>query len=519
MHGKVLIYYSWEARTSEYPKWYSKKDFGDLQSWKSEKTSKEKASGSESILLKSLCFRKKKLFMESKSDKLDVPKEELENHLKMTYSDDLNGIPIPPLRDLPKPQDPTVMFDNSGIKLKEVQDFVHKARAGSAPGLNGISYKLYKNCPHVLRKLTVLLQQAWKKGIKPQEWCLADGIWIPKEMQSKGITNFCPISLLNVEGKIFFGVLAHHMTTFLMSNHYINTSVMKVGIPGFPGCLEHSQMILNSILSARRDKTELQVIWLDLANAYGSVPHHLIWMAFEFFNFPSKVGEIIMKYFNSAFMKFTVKNYTTKWQALEIGIMMGCVISPLLFVLAMELILQGAANTSKGVMKTEHVTLPPSRAFMDNITILVPSQIAADGLLQRYYDLFTWARMKAKPKKNQSLSLVGGSVREIHFKIGGDKIPTVREKLVKKKNRYETLHADCVEKGWICHVIPIEVGCRDFIGDSVISFLSKIGITGHSLKVASYRFQTAAQYASSWIWSKDTHGTTFPVWLRKKWLL
>ena len=62
----------------------------------------------------------KKRFGESKSGKLDVAKEELENHLRMTYSDDLNGTPIPPLRDLPKPQDLTVMFDDSGIKLKEV---------------------------------------------------------------------------------------------------------------------------------------------------------------------------------------------------------------------------------------------------------------------------------------------------------------------------------------------------------------------------------------------------------------
>ena len=53
--------------------------------------------------------------------------------------------------------------------------------------------------------------------------------------------------------------------------------------------MEHSQMIWNSILSAKRDKTELPVIWLDLANA---VPHHLIRMALEFFNFPSKGGEI-----------------------------------------------------------------------------------------------------------------------------------------------------------------------------------------------------------------------------------
>ena len=69
-----------------------------------------------------------------------------------------------------------------------------------------------------------------------------------------------------------------------------------------------------------------------------------------------------------------------------------------------------------------------------------------------------------------------------------------------KKNRYETLCGDSVEKGWICHVIPIEVGCHGFLGHSVILFLSKIGITGCSLKVASCRLQTTAQYASSWIW-------------------
>ena len=184
-----------------------------------------------------------------------------------------------------------------------------------------------------------------------------------------------------------------------------------------------------------RKETELHVIWLDLTNAYGSVRHHLIRIALEFFNFPSKVGEIIMKYFNSAFMKFTVKNYTTNCQALEIGIMMGSVISSLLFVLAMELILRGESNTSKGAMENEHLTLPPSRAFMKDITILIPSQIAADGLLQRYYDLFTWARMKAKPKKSRSLSLAGGSAREFHFKIGGDMIPTIWEKLVKSLGR------------------------------------------------------------------------------------
>ena len=163
--------------------------------------------GDNSTQIIMLSQKKTKLFVESKSGKLDEPKEELENHLRMTYSEDWNCTPISPLRDLPKPEDPTLMFSDSRIKLSEVQDFVHKACAGSAPGMNGILYKLYKNCPRIHSKLTDLLQQVWKKCIVPQEWYLADGILIPKEMQSRGITNFRPISLMNVEGKYFLEFL------------------------------------------------------------------------------------------------------------------------------------------------------------------------------------------------------------------------------------------------------------------------------------------------------------------------
>lgn len=377
----------------------------------------------------------KKLFVESKSGQLDVSQKEIEDHLYKTYTDKSSNIPISFMENLPILKDPIFSFDIQHIKFGEVLDFVRKARAGSAPGVNGISYKLYKNCPRVLRKLTGLLQRTWKQGTVPQDWCLANGIWIPKEMNSKGIPNFRPISLLNIEGKIFFGVIAQRMTSFIMSNKYINTSVQKAGVPGFPGCLEHAEMIWGSIMSAKKTQSDLHVIWLDLANAYGSVPHELIDMALNYFHFPEKIRDIIMKYFRLAFMRFTMKKYTTRWQSLEIGIMMGCVISPLLFVLAMELILRSAANTTMGVTTNKQIILPPSRAFMDDITIIVPSKTAAKCLLDRYFDLLTTVKMRIKPKKSRSLSIIKGSVRQIHFNVGEDIVPTVKEIPVKSLGR------------------------------------------------------------------------------------
>ena len=171
----------------------------------------------------------------------------------------------------------------------------------------------------MLGELTVLLQRAWKEDLVPQDWCLADGSQIPKEKNSIGIGNFRPIPLLNVEGKIFFGVIASRMTNFLMDNEFIDTP----GIPGFPGFLEHAKMIWNSIRMAKQDQRELHVVWLHLANAYGSVPHDLIYRYFDFFYIPEKIKGLLRKYFDSAFTRFTTQRYTTNWQALEVGVMMG----------------------------------------------------------------------------------------------------------------------------------------------------------------------------------------------------
>ena len=165
-----------------------------------------------------------------------------------------------------------------------------------------------------------------------------------------------------------------------------------------------SDMELDILSQKGQNRTTCNPAWSCQCIQFSSAPLNLNGPRF-FFNFPSKVGEIIMYTSIQPSWNLPLRIIPPSGRHLRLA-SWWAVISPLLFVLAMELILQGAANTSKGVMKNKHLTLSPSRAFMDDITILVLSQIAADGLIQRYYDLFTWARMKAKSKKNWSLSLV-----------------------------------------------------------------------------------------------------------------
>lgn len=75
---------------------------------------------------------------------------------------------------------------------------------------------------------------------------------------------------------IFFGILASRLTSFLLRNKYIETAVQKGGVPGVPGCIEHTGVISKLIEDANRNRGNLAVTWLDIANTYGTIPHKLV---------------------------------------------------------------------------------------------------------------------------------------------------------------------------------------------------------------------------------------------------
>ena len=371
------------------------------------------------------------LFVESRSGKLQCDKTELEDHIKQTYRDEHRRDELPPMPGLKKPSHPGVPFDLGNFKESEFNNFIKKARAKSAPGGDGVSYKVYKNCQKLKHLLFVLLSALWKKREIMNNWCRAEGIYLPKQENAEGIGQFRPISLLNIHGKIYFGILATRIVKFLQANGYVNESVQKAGLPGIPGCIEHAYSIWEAIQNAKSTEEDLSVVWLDLANAYGSVPHKLLLAALDHFWIPKEVQVILQKYYDSFLMRFTTESFTTDWARLEVGIAAGCSISVILFILVMEIILQ-ATDTS------EEITLVKNgkKAFMDDITVISRSSEAMTKILERLDQLISWLRMKFKAKKSRSLTLRKGKQIQTKFKIAGDKIPTIKEEPVKSLGRW-----------------------------------------------------------------------------------
>ena len=220
-----------------------------------------------------------------------VSKEVLDGYLKEVCSDEQREVPLRELEGLPELQSPGKAFDNSKFMMSRLQNVLRKKRNASKPGPNQIPYKVYKKCPKLrFYLLRLMLGVISEKGI-PLKWRISDGIFIPKVDDPKEDqinTDFRQISLTNVEGKLFWSLVSEKLYKYLVfDNKIIDTSCQKGSIQKMAGCWEHMSMSWSALQDARRRGKTLAALWLDLANAYGSVPHQLIKFALRRYGYQS----------------------------------------------------------------------------------------------------------------------------------------------------------------------------------------------------------------------------------------
>ncbi|KAK0146192.1 Retrovirus-related Pol polyprotein from type-2 retrotransposable element R2DM [Merluccius polli] len=314
------------------------------------------------------------LFTKEKSGTLKTTKKDMEEHLRATNLDSKRHEQLVIPSDIPPIEPPQHHIETTPPTWKEVENTVRRARTASAPGPNGVPYKVYKNAPDVLRFLWRLMRTAWQKKMIPKAWRRAGGVLIPKEKDAVNISQFRPISLLNVEGKIFFSVIA---------------------------------------------------------------PMHLVLCPMSSCGLPSDtITTLVKAYFQDLQFCFTTPEFTTSWQRLNVGIMAGCTISPLVFTMAMEVIIRASKWVVGGQRGDSGFRLPPLRAYMDDITTLTTTVPCTRRLLRKLEENISWARMKIKPSKSRSISIVKGVLSDLKFFIGDDSIPTLSEMPVKSLGRW-----------------------------------------------------------------------------------
>ncbi|GFR77555.1 reverse transcriptase [Elysia marginata] len=96
------------------------------------------------------------------------------------------------------------------------------------------------------------------------------------------------------------------------------------------GYLERATVIWEVIERVKSGKLNLDVVWIDPANAYGPVSHEMIYMylVLRLSHATQDIQVMLDGYFSGFHIRFSTVDYTTNWIILDVVNAIECTTSP-----------------------------------------------------------------------------------------------------------------------------------------------------------------------------------------------
>ena len=223
--------------------------------------------------------------------------------------------------------------DNSGCAISWVNKQLRGLNPNKATGPDNIPALFLKQMASVLSApIATLINKTWKEGIIPNDWKKATIIPIPKVRSSPHSSDYRPISLTCVVGKI--------AERFVLSNIY---EVIDKELPqqqfGFrrnrgtiDALIEAEHRIMAAMEDCTGSPTRVAVISFDISKAFDTVSHkRLIEHLRSSFQLPLNARRWIQAFLVGRVQRVKVGAAFSKWSTISSGVPQGTVLGPVLY--------------------------------------------------------------------------------------------------------------------------------------------------------------------------------------------
>ena len=212
----------------------------------------------------------------------------------------------------------------------EISKLISEIEAKKATGPDGISAYLVKISLEVLApKLTMIFNKCIKESTFPNLLKIAEIIPLHKGGEKTNSTNYRPISLLPIFGKLFEKVIANRITKFFDKNNVITPH--QYGFRRNHSTELAVTEIHNKLLRNMDEGKHTCTIFLDLAKAFDSVDHKILLGKLEKYGIRGGTLKLLESYLSGRQHYVKLDNTKSSSRLLEIGVPQGSVLGPLLF--------------------------------------------------------------------------------------------------------------------------------------------------------------------------------------------
>lgn len=274
----------------------------------------------------------------------------------------------------------------------------------TAPGPDRVRYSELKAVDPGCIVLSCVFNWCLSSGKVPSSWKTSTTVLLFKSGERENLKNWRPLALGNTIAKLYAAILADRLQAWATSGRRISPE--QKGFLQYEGCLEHNFLLQSAIDDARRSNKELCIAWLDLENAFGSVPHSHILNTLAALGLPEDLIRVIADLYDGSTTQARTANGLTEPISITSGVKQGCPLSPIIFNLAIEPLIRSIRVLRKETAyKLVGGTQLQLLAYADDLCFISKSKEGLQQLLDVAATVADWCGLKFKPPKCATLHI------------------------------------------------------------------------------------------------------------------